>query len=181
MKDRSVSSRYAKVLFAIDQKEERLQKRLVDFSTIIQIFKKNLKLIKFLQSPHIAMEEKTKLLQTCLQEAFGPLFLNFLFFLVQKGRISNLVHIANEYRLMVNKYHGIWEADVMTAVALDPDSEGKLKHWLEKDFDKKINLNKTVDSELIGGAILVFDNEMLDWSVSSRLKKLKDNLIAAQV
>lgn len=181
MMDLAISPRYAKVLFDLDCIKGNLKRRLGDFESMIKVLNENPKLTSLLKAPHVILKDKKTVLQHVLKGKLDQTFINFLFYLIQKGRFVNLSHIANEYRLMVNKYFGIWEADIVTAVPMDVDSETKLKQKLEKDFHKKINLNKKVDPKIIGGAILVIANEMLDWSVVGRLKKLKENLYATQV
>lgn len=181
MKRHDISPRYAKVMFLLDCKKGNLDQRLVDFESVVTIFKQNSKLVKFLKAPHISTKDKKKLLQDSLKANFDPIFINFLVYLIQKGRITNLSNIGKEYRLLVNNHLKRWDADVVTAIPMDADSEAKLVKKLELIFQKKINLNKKIDPKIIGGAILVMSNEMLDWSVTGRLRKLKDKLIANQV
>lgn len=177
----SISSRYVKVLFDLDRSKGYLTNRLDDFTLIINILKNNPKLVKFLKSPQVTLKDKITVLQNAFKENFDQTLLQFLSYLIQKGRLSYLEHIANEYRLLVNKYFGKWEATIITAIPLDQDSETKLLNKLENMFHKKIHLNKTINPKIIGGAILMIANEMLDWSVAGRLRKLKDHLITRQV
>ena len=177
MIDRAISPRYAKVMFNLDVINGSLEQRMRDFELMIKILNENPKLVRFLKTPHVVLGDKKKVLQAIFKGKFDQIFMNFLFYLIQKGRFVNLSHIANEYRLAVDEYLGIWEVDIVTAVPMDPDSEAKLKQKLEKDYNKKINLNKKVDPKIIGGAILVIVNEILDWSVADRLRKLKENLL----
>lgn len=176
---RAIPQRYAQVLFDFDCQKGDINQRLEDFESMINILQDNPKLLSLLKAPHVSFREKKEIMQDLLEGKFEQKFLNFLFYLIQKGRIVNLAHIANEYRIMVNESLGIWEADIMTAVPMDADSEEELKQKLEKNFHKKIRLNKTVDPKIVGGAILVIENEMLDWSVTGRLRKLKENIITA--
>lgn len=178
---RAISPRYAKVLFDLDCIKSSLEQRLEDFESILNIFTDNPKLVKFLKSPQVVLNDKKKLVKNSLKGHFDETFMNFLFYLIQKKRLIHLGSIAHEYRLLVNEYLERWEADIVTAVPMDIESETKLVEKLEKIFHKKINLNKKIDPKIIGGAVLVISNEMLDWSVTGRLRKLKENLIAIQV
>ena len=177
MNSRAIAFRYAKVVFDLDQNKNTLQQRVKDFESMIKILQDNPNLRNFLKAPQIIFADKKKVLQDSLQESFDPVFMNFIFYLVQKSRILHLSSIADEFRLMVNAYLGLWEADIITAVPLDADSEAKLKEKLEISFKRTIKLNKKIDPQIIGGVILVIGNEMLDWSVKDRLKKLKESLI----
>lgn len=181
MIDHAISPRYAKVLFDLDCIKGDFDQRVSNFESIINIFANNPNLVKFLKAPQVALKDKKKVLRNSLKENFDSIFISFLSYLIQKGRLANLSNIGNEYRLLVNKHLNRWEADIITAVPIDVDSEAKLINKLEKSFNKKINLNKVIDPKIIGGAILVISNEMLDWSVTGRLKKLKENLISIKV
>ncbi len=181
MIENTISPRYAKVLFDLDCQKNILEQRLADFQTLLQILQDYPKLTRVLNSPQIALHDKKNLIQNTLSSRLDPIFLNFIFFLLQKEKFTNLHNIANAYKQLVNAHLGVWEADIVTAVAMDNDSENKLREKLEQHFHKKINLNKIVDPKIIGGAICVIGNEMLDWSVSGKLRKLKEKLIATQV
>lgn len=178
MINRAISARYAKALFNLDCVENKLEQRLKDFDSLIKIFDDNPMLESLLKAPQINLKDKKKVFQDVLKDRFDPIFMNFLFCLIQKGRFVNVRLIANKYRLIVNEHLKIWEGDIVTAMPVDADSEMKLKQKLEEDFHKKIRLNKKVDRRIIGGAILILPNQILDWSVTGRLRKLKENLIA---
>lgn len=181
MIDRSIAQRYAKALFDLSHADGSLEQKLDDFDFTIKIFQDHPKLVKLLKMPHLKFEEKWKVLEDSLKGKLTPVFMNFLHFLIQKGRLTNLSQIAHEYRLLVNNFLKIWEADIVTAVPIDEESEAKLKHKLEEAYQKKIKINKKIDPQILGAAILIMDNEMLDWSITGRLRKLKDHLIAMRV
>lgn len=177
---RELAPRYAKVLFSMDCMKGNLVQRLVDFESMIKLLGDNPRLVNFLKTPQISLKDKKEILRNSLKGIFDQTFMDFLFYLIKKGRLMLLGHIADAFKLMVNEHFGIWEADIVTAVPLDAGSEEKLKQKMENDFRKKIRLNKKVDPTIIGGVILIIANEMLDWSVTGRLKKLKESLIATQ-
>lgn len=172
----AVAFRYAKALFILDCNNNNLEKRIVDFESMSKILKENPKLASFLNAPHIRLEDKKKLLYDSLSEKFDAIFMNFIVYLIRKKRFVNLRDIASEFRHMVNEHLGIWEADIVTAVPMDGDIEEKLEQRLEIDFHKKMKVNKKVDPNIIGGVILMINNQMIDWSVAGRLKKMKENL-----
>ena len=181
MSEQVLSPRYAKVLFDLDCKEDRLEQRLKDFAFILTILQDNPKLVKFLHSPQIAIKKKHELLQNSLKENFDNTFLTFLSYIVEKKRLSYLSAIGNKYRLLVNQYLERWEADIVTAVPMEAENEAKLVEKLESIFHKKVYLNKKIDPKIIGGVILLVSNEMLDWSVTGRLKKLREHLMTLQI
>jgi len=176
MLNRSISVGYAKALFNLDKNKKALEKRLLDFEFIVKIFKENSKIVKFLKAPHIDVKEKNKILIAVFNDKIDTQFMNFLKFLIQERRIISLYGIAKEYRRLVNDYLGIWDVNIVTAVPIDEENEISLKEKLSKKFQKKIILSKKVNPKLIGGLTLIMGNVMLDWTLTCRLKKLKENL-----
>lgn len=174
---RGLALRYAKAQFNADFDQNNLEKKLVFFELVAKFLKENPNLIKFLEAPQIDQEEKRKTLKTLFKDRLDEDFYHFTYYLIEKRRLRYFDQISQEYRLMVNQHLGIWEAKIITAVAIDPQSENSLKEKLESYYKKKIKLNKEIDPKIIGGAILIVANEMIDWSVSERLKKMKENLM----
>lgn len=178
---RSVAPRYAKALFEISTVDSSFDQKLADFDLAINVFQNNPKLIRFFKTPQISFEEKKKFFEDSFKDKLSHSFMNFIFFLIQKGGIDNLRQIEREYRLMVNQFLKIWEVDIVTALPIDEESETNLKKKLEAAFHKTIKINKKINPQILGAAILIMENEMLDWSVSGRLRKLKEYLIAKRL
>jgi len=176
-----IAYRYSKALFNQDLKKDHLEKRLNDFDHLLELFKNHPKLMKLLEAPQINVQDKERVFKTCFGDKFDSKFIDFFFYLIKKGRLNYLKQIELEYRLMVNQNLGIWEAQMTTAVPISQEIEKNLKEKLENFYQKKIRIKKEVDPKIIGGAILVVANHMIDWSVKDRLKNLKEHLLAINV
>lgn len=171
-----IAGRYAKALFNLDVSKGVLEKRIEDFELLLGILQGESKLEHLFSAPQLKVEEKKQILHSLMQKRLDKVLLSFLSFLIEKGRWSYLRQIARHYHLLVDRYLGIWEARLVTAVAIDREMEERLKLKLQKKFDKQIKLKKEVDPNLIGGATLMLENEMIDWSLSGKLKKMKKEL-----
>lgn len=169
----AIASRYAKALFEVDAPKGVLEKRLEDFDLLLKFLKQDPHLAHLFTAPHITVDEKKGILKTL---GFDPVFLKFLSFLIERGRWEFLPQIAKHYRLKVDQQLGIWEAKLVSAVPIDQELEERLKSNLQKKFHKQIRLDKAIDPKLIGGARLMLDNEMIDWSLAGKLNKLKKEL-----
>lgn len=178
---RTIAVRYAKALFNLDSAHENLEKRLEDFKALQLLLEKQQKLLKFLKSNQITWIEKEKIFKSCLIDKIDPLFFHFLLCLIQRKRLNYLDQIALEYRLMASKHLKVGEAKIITAVPMESETEENLRRKLEGFYHKKMNIEKKIDSKIIGGAVLVIGNELIDWSVINRLKKLKEDLLSTRV
>lgn len=172
----TIPQRYAKALFHLDVSKVDLKKRIHDFESILTLLNSQPKMEKFLKSPQIDLKEKKQLLNSFLGN-FDSTFRHFLLLIIENERWKYLTQIALDYQLMVDRYLGIWEAEIITAVPINQQIEETVKEKLSTLFQKKIDLKKEVDSKMIGGAILVISNEIIDWSITGRLKKMKEYLL----
>ena len=68
--------------------------------------------------------------------------------------------------------------DVLSAAALSEAQLTQLSSALEKRFDRKIQLNCSVDPSLIAGMIIKAGDTVIDGSVNSQLNRLNDALQA---
>ena len=177
MTSKALASRYAKVLFQMDQPRDRLTQRLQDFEKLVPLFQEEGKLMQFLKSPRVGVIPKKELLHSLFENQLDEHFLHFLDFLVDRRRIGAFLSIAQEYQSYVDRYQGVWNAEMITASPIDPHFGNKLKEKAELYFKKKIHLNMSVNPKLIGGAVLYIGNRMVDWSIKGRLKKLKEKLL----
>lgn len=180
MKDYAVASCYAKALFEIDLMHVVLTKRVEDFAVLLEVFDQHPELENTLLAPQLEDKDKKDILLSILDGRLDETLLNFLFLLVEKKRWDHLNLIARAYRLLVNKHLDIWEAELITAVPIDKESEEILKQKLKKAFNKKqIHLKNIVHPAIIGGATLLIESEMIDWSISGKLNKMKKSLLAS--
>ena len=59
---------------------------------------------------------------------------------------------------------------------LSNEDKGDLQSKLEKRFSKKVKLNCQIDSSLLGGIIVRAKDEVLDYSLRGKLKRMNNIL-----
>jgi len=120
-------------------------------------------------------------LQDLLLGKIDSQILNFLLLLIDKRRLDGLWDISKKYRQLVQKELGILNAHLITAVPIDVKLKEKVKSKLEQLYRKKIEIQESVNPQIIGGMILMVDNQMIDHSIKNRLYRLKQNLLEANI
>lgn len=176
-----IALRYAKGLFDLYHSKSKLEDAIGYFEIFLKILKDNPSFDRFFQAPQISLPEKKKILKEFLNGNFDVHFVNFLLYLVDKGRWSYVRQIARDYIVLVEDYLGIWEADIVTAVKASDEDIKKLTDKLSYVYDRKFLVKNDVNPSIQGGAILALDNEVLDRSIAGRMKKLKDDLLKTGV
>jgi F-type H+-transporting ATPase subunit delta len=181
MTEQTVGKRYALALFNAAESDELTHQVQENLTLLSELWEKNEELRGFMEAPQISTEEKKKILQTSLSEKVSELLLQFLIFLLEKGRFPQIPEIAAYYRKLLKEKMGIVEARVTTASPLDEELTLSLKEKLQKKTGKKIDLILQTDPSLIGGIRVIIGNQIIDNSISSELCKLKENLLSLKV
>ena len=131
--------------------------------------------LTLVENPKLGFDKKEKVLSKLLSDV-NPLARNLVYLLVSRGRFSMVGDIAEEYHRLLDSYHGIEHAEVVTAVPLDDEAKKKLEEHLGVVVGKKIVLESSVDPSLVGGMIARVGGKLLDGSTHSKLQALKKEL-----
>jgi len=169
------AKRYAQAAFNIALEKKELDKWQTDLRTVASLGEDST-IITFLESPKFNFSAKTKLLSERLVDV-EPLVLNLVYLLIAKARLGIIGEIADEYQRLLDSYHGIERAEVITAVPLDDKDKVKLGERIGAIVGKKVMIEPEVDPGLIGGFIVRIGGKLLDGSTRSRLEALKRELV----
>lgn len=97
---------------------------------------------------------------------------NFARLLVDNDRVLLLPEIHALFVARKNDHEGVAVAKVTSAFPLDDAARERLKQDLEAHFKKKLQLEVTIDPELIGGVRVQVGDEVIDASVRGKLANL---------
>jgi F-type H+-transporting ATPase subunit delta len=176
---RGLPYRYARALFNLSHSKEEMEQRQKYFKEILSLLERNPRLMPFLLNPHISLKDKESCLQDTLSNIFDNNFLHFLLILIEKRRFKYISEIAKSYHKMVSERLGILNASVITALPLSAEARENIKKNLEATYHQSVVLSEEIDPKIIGGAILIVDNKILDHSIKGRLEKMKKRLLGA--
>lgn len=171
-----VAKRYAVALFNAAVKQDIAEQIHEDLTSFIELLRSNRQFTGFLKSPEIVTEYKKHVIVESLGERTAGLFIQFLMLLIDKKRLVNILEIADAYRQLFEQLQGILEAKVVTAVELDADLEQKTVEKLEKETGKTIRIRKTVDPDIIGGMIVILEDNIIDGSIRHQLEEMRRSL-----
>ncbi|MFO1204609.1 MAG: F0F1 ATP synthase subunit delta [Burkholderiales bacterium] len=125
-----------------------------------------------LSSPRVTHEQKLSLLLSTAGSNMSETGKNLLRLLLKNGRAELLPEISKLYDELKERDEGVVEADVASAFPLTDDQLKALTARLEGRFKSKVVARATVDSALIGGAVIRVGDEVLDGSVRGKLDAL---------
>ncbi len=166
--------RYARAVFEIALEKNELERWQSDLQHIVGAIS-DADFLAALESPKIRFEKKSRFLAERLG-AISPLALNLVRLLIVRNGIGMLGAIAGEYRRLVDAYHGIQPAEVVTAVSINDKDKAKLAEDLGALVGSKIVVEPRVDPEILGGIVARVGGKLLDGSTRSKLAALKREL-----
>ncbi len=171
------ASRYARAVFEIALERGELDRWQSELPVVVSVVG-DPALVAVLESPRLRFDEKARILSEGLV-GISPLVLNLVYLLIVRGRLSMIADIAEEYQRLLDAYHGIEPAEVISAVPLDAEEEKKLAGHLSAITGKKVVVKSEVDPGLIGGFVARVGGKLLDGSTRTRLEALKKELAGA--
>jgi len=100
---------------------------------------------------------------------------NFIKIIENNGDAAKISLVIEEIKKIFEDKSGLRQATVTTAVPISEELKQSIVKKLEKAFNTKIKLNSAVNPDILGGAIIEFDNEVLDESTRAWISGLKRN------
>jgi F-type H+-transporting ATPase subunit delta len=169
---------YARALFEAAQEKGRLEPVRDQLEQVVTAAAEVPELRELLRNPQLDPRARAAALEDVLAGG-DELLRNFLFVLVDKGRIGALELIAQEFERLVAEAEGVLSAELTTAIELSDDDERRLLKQIEDASGRKVEATRQVDPELIGGIVLQVGSHRLDASVRGRLDRLRRALVGA--
>lgn len=177
MSKSAVAKRYAIALFELAQESNTLASTREDLLEIKTAWKQDADVQALFASPKLSFDKKKELIRTVFGSA-SPAVVNTLLFLVEKKRLKELPAIVEEFIALSNDAQGIAEATVYSTRSLTDEERAHISSAFAKEVGKSsLNIHNVVDPSLIGGLRIQIGNRIYDNTLSSKLNRLKRNLI----
>ncbi|HKL15435.1 MAG TPA: ATP synthase F1 subunit delta [Balneolaceae bacterium] len=166
--------RYAKALLQSAIEQDILDDVEKDMQLILNTLKDSRKLSVFLKSPIIKKEDKQQVLSKIFDEHISGETNSLLNLLSEKNRENMLGDICKGFIELFNQHKGIIQVAVTTAYEMNDSQRKDLHKVLVSSTGKKVEMEVTVDTDIIGGVIVRIDDTVIDGSVKHKIRKLKN-------
>lgn len=129
---------------------------------------------EFLSSRILAADSRGKSLERILTGRVSDLTRNFLLTLNAKGRLASLPGIVAAFDEKVQEAFGRVEVDVYTASPISPEDLSAIRDRLRATLGKDPIVHPYTDRGMIGGLKLQIGDRLIDASIATRLRKMRD-------
>jgi F-type H+-transporting ATPase subunit delta len=175
MASTAFGKRYAQAAFELAIQRHELESWKEGLSRIADIGKDSKQLAVF-ENPKVPFNVKRGLLEERLGRV-SPLALNLACLLLTKGRLRIAGDILQEYCRLLDAYHGIEHADIVTALPLDEEDKERISTQLGDLVGRKVVIDARTDPTMVGGFRAKIGDRLIDGSTRSRLESLRRTLV----
>jgi len=171
----SIAHVYAEALYDVTAEQGQVVQIEQELQVLAQALSAEPRLLRFLETPTVSLEDKRKVLSSALKGVSKPI-LNLMLLAIDHGRIGLFGAIVNAYHRHANDKAGIAEVDVSSARTLDEHEIERLKTMLSAKLKRKIALKPQVRPELLGGMVVLHGGRAWDASLSHRLERIVEKV-----
>jgi len=150
-----------------------------ELAAIVDMVRADENLGEFFSSPIIGIERRREALKTIFEGRVSDMILRFILVANEKGRLGHLDQILGAYDALVQEAHGRIEVDLITASDETPGKElvESVKKRVQEVLGKEPVLHHYSDPAMIGGIKLRIGDQLVDGSVATRLRRMKEEIL----
>ena len=174
MTDTNRAQAYAQAL--VQLATETLVKQLESVQKGLQ---SNPQMGQYLSDPTVEFRDKMNRVTDLLPSGAGPEMRKFLGLMLSEGGLGDLDQVVTEVNQFVRGGPRTTDAVVTSAVPLTAQEQAALREKLSRDAGSNLDLAFEVDPELIGGLVVRVGDRVVDASVASRLRQLRESILKA--
>lgn len=168
---------YAEALMSLAQSQDLTDQIGQDVDSILTFLRESEELRQFLASPLVKAEPKKAVLRQVVGEVH-PFVLNFLMLLVDRRRIFFLEGICKQYQALLRKLNQTVLAEVVSTVELSEEQQQTITQKVQQmTGGERVELETSIDPDLIGGVIIKVGSQILDASIRGQLRRITNSLM----
>ena len=171
-----ISVRYARALLKSAVQTKCEEAVYGDMQTLAKAYSQLPQMRRTIDNPMLPSAQKLKVLTAACGEAPSELTLRFLQLVLDAKREEVMQLIASSYITLYRKQKNIIHGRLITAAAVSPATEQKLKQMVESKTNGTVEFLTEVKPDIIGGFILEYDTYRMDASVQTQLRNILKQL-----
>lgn len=170
-------TKYIKALADMVNDLSLLEEIRKELNQVWEILKSDSKLYLFLKVPHIAKEEKFKLIDLISYEfQYHHQLNNFLKLLVLNDRIEILDQLITELAQYLNQEQGLKIVQLELPYEIDNKALKEMEELLKEKLATNLKINLSINKNLVFGFRIWINSDLYDYSFDSLMSHFKKSL-----
>ena len=170
-----IAARYASAVFELAKDAsdlKTLESNVQDLGTVLA---DSDELRELINSPVVSREDQANAIAAVAKKMkLMPIVSNTLALMASKRRLFVLPALVVQLRTLIAEEKGEITAEVISAKAMTKTQTDKLAKAIKARIGKDVQIDATVDAELIGGLVIKVGSQMIDTSIRSKLNSLSN-------
>ncbi|MCH5596873.1 ATP synthase F1 subunit delta [Niabella ginsengisoli] len=165
--------RYAKALLDIAIEKGQLDRVFTDVQWLKEVCQQSSDFVSLLRSPIIKADKKQKIVDAITKDSISEITNGFIRLLISKVRESHLPEMLNEFVKLYKQHKNISTVKLTTAVPVSDAVKDGIIAQVKKAADiENVELEETVNPDIIGGFVLEMGDKMIDASIAYDLREV---------
>lgn len=170
----TIARPYAQALFEVAEKNQAISLWQVQLQNL-SLIASNDDVIKILTNPRVSKEAKMNCFN--IVDNLPEQIMSFIKILADINRLLLLPTIIAKYIQLCDNNQQIIKAELTSAKLVAADFLDRLEENLNKRYKAKVKVSVKVDESLLGGGVLRVGDDVIDVSLSTKLKKLNQAML----
>ncbi len=176
MLPRRIASRYAEALFDLAQQHQQMEAWAQQLTALADVFAATPDLRMVLAHPEVPLARKEQVLRDAFGAQVAPEILAMLTLLIRRGHAPDLAAISEVFHDLLNAARRVVPVTVTTALPLSEAQRQALLQALGRRVAGTVQLQATVDPDIIAGLVVQIGDRVIDASARSTLDALRASL-----
>lgn len=175
----AVAVTYAHALFELARSaggQHAIEAALAELDEFVDLARADPMFGEFVSSQVISPDHRARSLEKIFRGKMSDLTLHFLLVLNDRGRLANIIGIASAFDALVQRSFGRVEVDAYTVAPLSAEEKNALQESLSKRLGSQVVLHAYTDPAMIGGIRFQVGDQLLDASISTQLRAVRQQL-----
>ncbi|MEE9492841.1 MAG: F0F1 ATP synthase subunit delta [Gammaproteobacteria bacterium] len=172
----ALSRPYARAAFEMARKSKDFQS-WTDKLALMAAVSQDPVMLKILDDPQLTHQQTADVFIKACGDDIDTAARNLLAVLAENSRLSELPMISSLYNDYRYEAEGTVEVSVVSALPLSDSQKEAITEALKKRFGQDVQLNCSVDEDLVGGAVIKAGDLVIDGSAAEHLRQLSSALV----
>jgi len=133
---------------------------------------------RLIGTPTLTVEERGAVIERVFKGRVHDLLFRFLMIINRKNRQGLFPGVFHAFLDIYDERHGVVDVDTYAAEPLNDLQKAQITSSLSEALGRQVVVREHVDPSLIGGVKLRIGDQLIDGTVASQLRQLREALIA---
>jgi F-type H+-transporting ATPase subunit delta len=169
----TITTPYAEAFLQVAESRQEVDQVVDQAKAVLALWHDSPELRQAMASPVLEVEAKKAALEKLFTDQLTPSFLNLLKLLADRQRIGVLDAVLDRMLELYREQRNIALANVTSATALSDEQQAELSKKVQAVAGTdKLEINLSVDPDLIGGFVVKVGSKVIDASLAGQVRRL---------